>query len=288
MSLESLSDRDTTYSIMAPSTAGAPVDSESEEGVESGESERSEKRVDWASISQSRKTESQSTEDSDEVESEESEKSEKRVDWASVSKTKSQSSEDSDAWHSESEANWTLVEASFRNGRDIAQSQVLSEGLDPVAQSQDHLDAVSYSQVLNEGLDVGHNGGTTQRRASVTFSELGLASKGQKEMQKDTLSPFREQDEDGSLIQTELPASVMSLSPASPESATSETPNLVMSEAMPICKEYGFDPPRPTKVFGACSWNTLPLAVSSSLVQHHSNAGERDSHMCIPSNCPYL
>lgn len=213
---------------MAPSTAGAPVDSSEEEGeepeVESQESERSEKRVDWATNSQSKKT-------------------------------LSQSSEDSDVWHSESEANWTLAGASFRNGRDMVQSQVLSEGLD-----------ASYNESM------------TQRRASVTFSEAPIL-KAMKEGLKDTLSPFREQDEEGSFVQTNLPASVSSLPPPLPEIAITQSSGVQATDPLDaglVSRECGFDPPRPIEVFGSCSWNTIPLAVASSLVQQRksSDAGE--------------
>ena len=48
--------------------------------------------------------------------------------------SKHSASHDSDAWHSESEANWTMVETYSNQPKDISQSQVLSE--DEQKQSQ--------------------------------------------------------------------------------------------------------------------------------------------------------
>lgn len=225
---ESLESLDTTFSVrdstMAPSIAGAPVGSSSSSSEGEG---------------------------SEEVQSQDSERSEKKVDWATKSqlrKTLSQSSEDSDVWHSESEANWTLAGASFRNGRDIVQSQVLSEGLD-----------VSYNESM------------TQRRASVTFNEAPIL-KVMKDVQKDnTLSPFREQDEEGSCVQTDVPT----IPPPPPEKAVTQSPEVRSEDLFDagfISREHGFDPPRPTEVFGSCSWSTLPLAVASSLVKRRNNS----------------
>jgi hypothetical protein len=303
MSLDTLSDRDTTISvrdsIVAPSTAGAPVSTSSEDEGEEEEVESSEEseeveseteeRLDWASVSER----SRESEDTD-SEGAELERAEKEVDWAGISqsrKMKSQSTMDSDAWHSESEANWTLVEASFRNGRDIAQSQVLSEGQDQLMPpSQEGSDAKTQSQILSEDpgipqsresldakhgqtmgreLEISYSGGVAQRRASVTFSEPPPT----KELLKDPLSPFWEQDEEECLVQAALP--VIPPSPPSPplENIGSETQNLVAPEAVAKA-EFDFYPARPTEIFGSYSWNTLPLAVTSSLVRQVSSSGE--------------
>ena len=148
---------------------------------------------------------------------------------------------------------------------------MLSEGLDlPIAASQE---GITQSQILGEGLDMSRNeGAATQRRASVTFSEPPLPSKGQKEPLKDILSPFREQDEDGSLAQRDFPAHAPPPSPPPLEDATNEARDLEEEEA--TCKEYGFETPRRVEVFGSCSWNVLPLAVTTTLVEHDSNSGE--------------
>lgn len=170
--------------------------------------------------------------------------------------------------------------------------QVLSEGLDlPIVPSQEGMDAIICSQILSEGLDASHEGTTTQRRASVTFSEPPLAPKGQKQVKKDTLSPFREQDEDGSLAQRDFLFHAPPPSPPLLEDAMSEVAqNLVTLEEAAICKEYGFEPPRQVEVFGSCSWNVLPLAVGTSLVEHISDSGEgnwltiTDECMCLKSS----
>ena len=239
-SLGSFSDRDTISvrdSNFAPSTVGgAPIDTSPSDSSELEESE------------------------------EESEAGEKRVEWnRGTPKTQS---EDSDAWHSESEANWTLVEASGRNGRDITQSQVLSEGLEDVS--------YCYSENVVPPIPM-------PRRPSVTFSEPSslvtsqrLQQQQQRQQKQQPLPSFQEQDEDRS--RTELPvASSTSLQfPALGTGIIGEgTPISSADSASSISQEGdGFEPLRPAEVFGACSWNSLPLAISSSLVGRKSCSSE--------------
>ena len=253
-SFGSLSDRDTTFSVrdstIAPSIAEAPPaeatpassssssssssspPASDDEEQDVGGSGKSQDRSDWAGGSGPyKKVESRSDEDEDDDDEE----------------------VDSDAWHSESEANWTLVEASFRNGRDISQSQVLSEGQD-----------ICYSD------DV-----AAQRRPSVTFDEH-LA--GTKVQQKGTLPPFSEGEEmqsSADLRPRMLPmgtGGVASSMPPPPSSSPPLPPAAPVSEA--DVQEYGFLPRRPTEVFGDCSWNALPLAISSNLVKAKEKRSE--------------
>ncbi len=151
----------------------------------------------------------------------------------------------SDVWHSESEANWTLVEGSFRNYKDVAQSQVLSDS------------------IVN-----GEEGGALiNRRASVTFDDPPVSP--HKHLQlKETLSPFLEQDE------SKLNPPIEAATPSN-----EDVGGVVSQEFSPY--GLGFDVPRSTEIYGSCSWNILPLAVHSNLVgperDSYDNIGERAS-----------
>lgn len=183
----------------------------------------------------------------------ESEKSLEKVDWASESQSR-KTTEDSDVWHSESEANWTLAGASLRNGRDIAQSQVLSEGPEFCGSET-----------------------TAHRRPSVTFNDPLSASK----VQKETMLPFSEQEEDGVMVQEELPTRDVSSKSLEKVAVESQRLSAVSpDDPPPSFHEYGFLPARSVQVFGSCSWNLLPLAVNSSLVKPkgHSDSGECIGH----------
>lgn len=180
------------------------------------------------------------------------EKSFEKVAWSGNHSRRSP--EGSDVWHSESEANWTHVEASLRNGRDIVQSQILSEGL-----------------------DLSINGGSLahQRRPSVTFNDFPLAPK-----QKGALPTFSEREEEeqdrGEGVRKEPPPSSRDamLAPASHVITPMENVDSGGTLASPQATVSAVDghtlnflPPGSVEVFGSCSWNTLPLAVGSNQVQ---------------------
>ncbi len=229
-SFGSFSDRDTTFSVrdstIAPSTAGAPP-----------------------ATSSSSSSSSSASSSSDEDSADESERSLGKSDWAGEGRRlkKTGYPEDSDAWHSESEANWTLVEASFRNGRDIAQSQVLSEGMD-----------INYNEEV-----------ATQRRPSVTFNEQSV-------VQQEVLPPFSEGEEEKSAVfrsgEEESPGTLLGATKGVASSLLPPPPLPIAEEV--ISQEYGFIPSRPAEVFGECSWNSLPLAIRSNLMEEKGKKSE--------------
>ena len=119
--------------------------------------------------------------------------------------SKQSPTQDSDVWHSESEANWTMVENPLK---DITQSQVLSE---------------DEPKMCENGVS----------SASITGDTVGRDSN-------------REETEDKCCDAKEV------------EDST-HLPKLKVV--------YGFEHPRPTKVFGVCSWNSLCLAINSNILQ---------------------
>ena len=148
-------------------------------------------------------------------------------------------SRDSDSWHSESEANWTMVEASYNPMKDITQSQVLSSVDDEQKQSPNDHEHLSCSQQ--------HSLSETPHAISPNLTL----------QHKETLSPFTE-DEDEMPSRRTLEATASGLQEESQQHGWEEAS---MEESA-----YGFESPRPVNIFGPSSWNSLCLAVNKNLV----------------------
>ena len=317
-SFDSLSDRDTTsYSVRDSTQAPSMATGTTERGGAGG-------TVPAATPTTS-STSCSSEEGEEEEEGEESEseseslgegslgKSLERSEWTSESHAAASSSssssssrgggrgggrgsmvggeEDSDAWHSESEANWTLVmdrDASTRNGRDILQSQVLSEEGEGSASIGDSR---------------GENFSCHQRRPSVTFEappppSVTMPRGGGVGERREALPPFSEHEEEegegegegaeprrkGILPQLSIPPPTTPPPTSTRGKGHVTTPTShvtvpppgvdskgvvggVLGSPPPDAPVSGFLPPRPAEVFGVCSWNALPLATTSTLMQ---------------------
>ena len=139
-------------------------------------------------------------------------------------------------WHSESEANWTMVEASSNPMKDITQSQVLSSVDDEQKQSPNDHEHLSCSQQ--------HSLGETPHAISPNLTL----------QHKETLLPSTEDKPSRGTL--EAPASGLQ-----EESQQHGWEEASMEESV-----YGFESPRPVKVFGPSSWNSLCLAVNKNLV----------------------
>ena len=142
-------------------------------------------------------------------------------------------------WHSESEANWTMVEASYNPMKDITQSQVLSSVDDEQKQSPNDHEHLSCSQQ--------HSLSETPHTISPNLTL----------QHKETLPPFTE-DEDEMPSRGTLEATASGLQEESQQHGWEKTS---MEESV-----YGFESPRPVNIFGPSSWNSLCLAVNKNLV----------------------
>ena len=156
----------------------------------------------------------------------------------SQSSFKQSVSRGSDVWHSESEANWTMVEASSNPMKDITQSQVLSSVDDEQKQSPEHLSS-SQQHSLSE----------TPCIVSPNFTL----------QHKKTLSPFTE-DEDKMPSRETMEVTASGLQKESQQHDWEDT-SMDLEESV-----YGFESPRPVTIFGPSSWNSLCLAVNKNLV----------------------
>lgn len=139
-------------------------------------------------------------------------------------------------WHSESEANWTMVEASSNPMKDITQSQVLSSVDDEQKQSPERLSS-SQQHSLSE----------TPHIVSPSFTL----------QHKETLSSFTE-DEDKMPSKETMEVIASGLQRESQQHGWEDAS---MEESV-----YGFESPRPVRLFGPISWNSLCLAVNKNLV----------------------
>lgn len=143
--------------------------------------------------------------------------------------SKHSASRDSDDWHSESEANWTMVEAYSNQPKDITQSQILSE------------DEKGYSPSWSKSKETPVSPQQASHLLQSTISE-------DKHHLDLPLAPLHG---GGGLSFTQLPS--LSNSEGRSTSRLQGT-------------SYFFEAPRPVEVFGHCSWNSLVLAVNSNLV----------------------
>ena len=138
-------------------------------------------------------------------------------------------SRDSDVWHSESEANWTMVEA---NSTAITQSQVLTSSDDEREQQKGQTEA------------------SCSRQHSVTFDEPP--------------SKIHQYELPPSIA--EVPSKSELIAKKQYPTSTEEA-HLPRDIATPDASVYGFETPRPLELYGPCSWNSLTLAVNSNLVK---------------------
>ena len=150
----------------------------------------------------------------------------------SLISSKHSASRDSDDWHSESEANWTMVGAYSNQLKDITQSQILSED-----EKQSHGYSPSWSKSKETPVSPQHASHILQSTISEDKHHLDLP-----------LVPFRGE---GGMSSTQLPP--LSGSEGRSTSRLQGTSNF-------------FETPRPVEVFGRYSWNSLVLAVNSNLV----------------------
>lgn len=158
----------------------------------------------------------------------------------STRRSQCQSEVDSDAWHSESEANWTLFEASLKQNNSTGEtSQILSTEAPPLS-----------TEALPQNTEDG------KRRPSVTFDDVTTPFL--PKLQKEVLSSFNEQEEN-KMDSKDVPI-------GSPPGEGVAQGGVISPMDVPNSLVHGFHPPRPIEVFGACSWNVLPLAVGSNLV----------------------
>lgn len=197
------------------------------------------------------------------------------------------SQEGSDVWHSESEANWTLAGASVRNGKgDILQSQVLSEG------AETGIGVGGEGGVASLSLSEQQQQQQTQRRPSVTFTDSSLLLTSppplaaSRRLQREPLPPCSEREEadgeEGGVAAPQQQRDGPSLSGhALPpvEKLLASSGGVGGAVGSPLTsplegEEFRFLPPRSAEVFGECSWNALPLAVSTSQVRGKPPAGE--------------
>lgn len=153
----------------------------------------------------------------------------------SLISSKHSASRGSDDWHSESEANWTMVEAYSNQPKDITQSQILSE---------DDKQSPSYSPSWSKS-----------RETPVSHHQ----------------TPHLLQHTDTDSNNVRFPLVSVGVEESKSKSST-QLPSLIGSEGKSTSRllagtNYCFETPRSNVVFGQCSWNSLGLAVNSNLVQ---------------------
>lgn len=161
--------------------------------------------------------------------------------------------ESNESWHSDSEANWTLPGGSIRHLKDLGQSQTLSEIPD---------------ESSTKGGGGGRGGGKVHRRTSVTFDDPPSTSLQQT---KDKVMPaFIEQEEGEEEEGVKMPqpsSDVQVVLSSTGAAGDAQVASAVSVHQAADNTVSGFELPRSSEVFGDCSWNMLPLAIRSNLVE---------------------
>ena len=183
--------------------------------------------------------------------------------------------ESNESWHSDSEANWTLPGGSVRQfNKDLGVSVTPSELAEKSSSKEgDRLGLSSVGGKREPGL---------QKRVSVSF--MDLPSTDLKEQRKDyPLPTITKRNEGEAMVEVAKVSKLSARMDVSSSSSKEASDNMVSSIApvqapAEIVQNYDFELPRSSEVFGECSWNVLPLATRSNLVQPVEEQGEWRGH----------
>ena len=167
-----------------------------------------------------------------------------------------------ESWHSENEANWTLASGSIRRHRELGQSQTLSD----IPDTNERGEAIG-----------GNMGDQWSSMASHDPSRVSL-----KHPPKELIIWPSHEGEEESVKLSCVPSSyLVAPSPDDKDGGLSGCDFLDTKEHTnnnDIGNNGGFEFPRCCDVFGTCSWNVLPLATCSNLVQTEPETGKIFHH----------